>query len=153
MKTFNKLKSSVILLALIPTVSIMSPISAFAEGSNVSTVSKISDSNVKKVKNSSKKMDTSKIDGSEYIPDATIEDANQWVNKKGDDLVGFGSTLASPLSIIGFMIGLFMTLLGGFTRSRVLGKGLLVMAISIVVYVGVVFAPELVQYFSGWLSS
>lgn len=142
------------------------PIFAFAEGSDVSTVSEVSKAATNGVMAGSGSTQTktseitapdgtnmSDIDGSSYIPDTTIEDANQWVNDKGEDLVGLGGTIAEPLSIIGFMLGLFITLAGAFTRSNHIVKGLLVMAISIVVYVGTVFAPELVQYFSTWLAS
>lgn len=136
------------------TIPMLAPAMVHAEGnSNVSTVSQISQNATNNVVNSGKKVDMGDVDGSNYIPDTTIEDANNWVSKKGDDLVSFGGTLAEPISIIGFMVGLFITLAGGFTKSNLIGKGLLVMAISIIVYAGVVFAPELVQYFSGWLAS
>lgn len=98
-------------------------------------------------------MDVSAIDGSKYIPDTTIQDANKWVNKKGEDLIGLGGTLASKVTILFFMLGLFITLVGLITHSHHVMKGLIVMAVSIVVYVGCVFAPDLVHYFATWLTS
>lgn len=148
MKKQTKPKILFALFIAILLLPIISPIVAFAESdTNVSTVEKISQSTVKKVN------DTSKIDGSEYIPNTTMGDANRWVSDKGDDLVGLGATIAQPISVLGFILGLFITLIGAFSRSSHLSKGLLVMAISIVVYVGAVFAPEIVFYFSNWLSS
>lgn len=97
--------------------------------------------------------DMSKIDGSAYIPDTTIEDANQWVNEKGNDLIGFGGNVAEKIAILGFMVGLLVTLVGAVSRSHHITKGFIIMAISICVYVGAVFAPEIVHYFSRWLTS
>lgn len=145
-----------LMFATVAVSPVLAPTFAHAEsGSNVSTVGQVGNEAKANVLNSgsSSNEDMKNIDGSGYIPDTTMDDANQWVNRKGDDLVGFGGNLAEPISIIGFMLGLFLTLAGALTRGTYLGKGLLIMAISIVVYVGAVFAPELVHYFSSWLAN
>lgn len=97
--------------------------------------------------------DMSEIDGSNYLPDTTMQEANTFVEEKGEDLVGLAGTAAKPIAEIGFMLGLFLTLVGGFSKSVHLGKGIAIMAISIFVYVGTVFAPDLIQYFSTWLAT
>jgi len=98
-------------------------------------------------------LDMSKIDGSQYIPDTTITDANKWVNRKGKDVINLFVTIAEPVSILTFIFGLFMTLAGAIAKTSHMVKGFIVMAISIIVYVGAVFAPELVHFFSSWLVS
>lgn len=167
MTRFRKFVTAIPLLLSFVAVSILSPTLAFAqEGTNVSTVSKINDKAVQGVMNGSdeqtqdstgstgtNKVKMDDIDGSNYIPDTTIVDANNLVSEKGEDLIGLGATIAEPIAIIAFMFGLAITLLGAMTKSSHLAKGLLVMAISIIAYVGAVFAPEIVHYFSTWLSS
>lgn len=153
--------SLLLLVSMVFTV-LFAPLTVLAnESTDVSTVSKIQNNAIKNsMSGTSSGMDESianagdgTMEGAAGIPETTIEDANQWVADKGNDLVGLGGTLAEPIAIIGFMLGLFITLLGGFTKSSVLSKGLLVMAISIIVYVGVAFAPELIHYFSSWLAN
>lgn len=164
-----KMIGILLLVTLLIIFMLMSPSFAFAnESGNVSKVEQINQIGVNGVLNESEpnttgggsgdfsnitNHDMGDIDGSNYIPDTTIEDANQWVSKKGEDLVGLGGTIAEPIAILGFMLGLFITLAGAFTKSNHVIKGLIVMAISIVVYVGAIFAPDLVHYFSTWLAS
>lgn len=97
--------------------------------------------------------DISDIDGSSFIPDTSIDDANQWVNNKGEDLIGLGVTVARPLSIMVFMLGLVITLVGAIAKSSYITKGVIVIVFSIMMYVGCIYAPELVHFFSTWLSS
>ena len=158
------------LLSVVMLGMLFSPLAVFASEADVTTVEKVQtqaientmqggeasgvDSNIAgdgTIKEENVTM--SDIDGSTVVPDTSIEDANQWVSEKGNDLVGFGGTVAEPFAIIGFMLGLFLTLAGAITKSSLATKGLFVMALSIVVYVGAVFAPDLVHYFSNWLSS
>lgn len=163
MKGTSKWVTSVPLFISLIAIPLLSPTLTFAAtGTNVSTVEAVSNTTTQNVAGTNSTTSTtgttggtsmSDIDGSKQIPDTTINDANNWVAKKGNDLVGLGGTIAEPISIIGFMVGLLITLAGAVSKSNHIIKGLLVMAISIGVYVGTVFAPELVQYFSTWLSS
>lgn len=98
-------------------------------------------------------LDMSEIDGSAYIPDTTIADANKWVNEKGRDVYGLFVTIAEPLAIITFVFGLFLMLAGAIAKTSHMVRGFIVMAVAIVVYVGAVFAPELVYFFSSWLAN
>jgi len=155
MKNLRKRTVLSVLAALI-AIPIFSPIAVFAdESTDVSTVSEISTfgSNGDKTDGNNQGPSMAEIEGRNYIPDTTIEDANQWVAKKGEDLVGFGGVLGEKIGIIGFMIGLIVTLAGALGRNNYVSKGLVIMIISVIVYVGTVFAPELVQFFGTWLSS
>lgn len=145
------------LLLSIFAVFILSPTFVLAEGgADVSTVSKINDKATQGVLNTNEesgKVTMSDIDGSSYIPDTDISDANNWVSEKGEDLVGLGATIAEPVAVLFFMVGLAIALLGAATKSKHMAKGLVVMGFAIIAYVGAVFAPEIVHYFSTWLSS
>lgn len=163
MRRFRKHVAMIPLLLTVFLFSLFYPTVTFAqESANVSTVSKINEQGVRGVMNEQTPPDASgskgevtmsDIDGSSYIPDTDIADANRWVSKKGEDLIGLAATIAEPVSILAFILGLAISLVGAITKSKHVVKGLLVMGISIIAYVGAVFAPELVHYFSTWLAS
>lgn len=81
------------------------------------------------------------------VPSVSIDQANSWAERKGFDVVKFLQTVVQPLAVIAFIVFAFVALFG------FIGKGLLGMGISVLVYTGVLFAPELLNFFSRWLSS
>ncbi|WP_144537150.1 hypothetical protein [Bacillus thuringiensis] len=81
------------------------------------------------------------------VPSVSIDQANSWAERKGYDVVKFLQTFVQPLAVIAFIIFAFVALFG------FIGKGLLGMGVSVLVYTGVLFAPELLNFFSRWLSS
>jgi hypothetical protein len=81
------------------------------------------------------------------------KDANNWAKRKGGDLVGFFTTLAEPLAVVIFIISAIMLAVGALAKGDWFKRGLFGMAISIVMWTAVVFAPELIQFFSEWLST
>lgn len=87
------------------------------------------------------------------ITNVSMDKATNWANRKGFDVVKFLQTIVQPLAIIVFIISGFVAMIGSFGRGGFVGKGLLGMGISIVMYTGVLFAPEIIQFFSQWLST
>lgn len=82
----------------------------------------------------------------------SLDKAEVYVESKLFDVVGFLQSFIKPLTYVTFIISTIMVLFGVVTDSRSKFRGFLGMAFSIFVYVSVVFAPQIVEYFSSWLS-
>lgn len=82
----------------------------------------------------------------------SLDKAEDYVENKLFDVVGFLQSFIKPLTYVTFIISTIMVLFGVVTDSKSKFKGFLGMAFSIFVYVSVVFAPQIVEYFSSWLS-
>lgn len=80
-------------------------------------------------------------------------DANNWAKKKGGDLIGFFTTMAEPLAVIIFILSAVMMAVGALAKGDWFKRGVVGMAIAVVMWTAVVFAPELIQFFSEWLST
>ena len=83
----------------------------------------------------------------------SLDKAEDYVENKLFDVVGFLQSFIKPLTYVTFIISTIMVLFGVVTDSKSKFKGFLGMAFSIFVYVSVVFAPQIVEYFSSWLST
>lgn len=82
----------------------------------------------------------------------SLDKAEDYVENKLFDVVGFLQSFIKPLTYVTFIISTIMVLFGVVTDSKSKFKGFLGMAFSIFVYVSVVFAPQIVEYFGSWLS-
>lgn len=101
--------------------------------------------------NNRQQMNNSVNDG--FIPNVTIDEASSWIDRKGNEVIGFLQKIAQPFSIIIFIISAFIILVGAIGGTRLGSKGLWGLAVSIIIYTVSIYAPELVQMFSNWLSS
>lgn len=126
-----------------------------------SSVDKIVDSNSDSVmkKNATQSTIQKDENGNTYysasgeIPSVNATDANNWAKRKGGDVIGFFTTLAQPLSVIIFIISAILVGIGAVAKSDWFKRGIFGMAIAIVMWTAVVFAPELIQFFSEWLAA
>lgn len=125
-------------LLILPLVQIQ----AHAEESV--TTNKVEAINRDAIKTNSKKFDYAP---DKEVPSVSIDQASNWAERKGYDVVKFLQTFIQPLAVIAFIIFAIVALVG------FVGKGLLGMGISVFVYTGVLFAPELLNFFSRWLAS
>lgn len=82
----------------------------------------------------------------------SLDKAEGYVEDKLFDVVEFFQSFIKPLTYVTFILSTIMVLFGVVTDSKSKFKGFLGMAFSIFVYVSVVFAPQIVEYFSSWLS-
>lgn len=82
----------------------------------------------------------------------SLDKAEHYVENKLFDVVGFLQSFIKPLTYVTFIISTIMVLFGVVTDSKSKFKGFLGMAFSIFVYISVVFAPQIVDYLSSWLS-
>lgn len=96
--------------------------------------------------------------GSRVLPntiqgDGSLKKAEDYVERKLFDVVGFFQSFIKPLTYVTFIISAITILFGVVSNSRKgLTLGILGMIVSVVIYVSVVFAPQIVEYFGAWLS-
>lgn len=112
------------------------------------------------LKNSKDTMDGVVIHGSKTeeipkveLPDVSIEVAQNYVERKGFDVIALMQTFAQPFTIGLFILGAFMALLGAFGKTGAVLKGVIVMAIAVVIYATVLYAPQLMDLGNAWLKS
>lgn len=126
-----------------------------------SAVDRIVDSNANNVAKSAQPEKTIQTDenGKQYyspsgeFSNVNAKDANNWAKEKGGDIVGFFTTIAEPVSVLIFILGAIMMAVGALSKGDWFKRGVFAMALAIVMWTAVVFAPELIQFFSEWLSS
>ena len=82
----------------------------------------------------------------------SLSKAENYMNDKLGDVVHFLQSFIKPFTYIAFILSAISIVIGIITGSKSKFAGLIVMAFSIVVYMCVVFGPELVEYFAAWLS-
>ena len=82
----------------------------------------------------------------------TLNKAEDYVDSKLGDVVGFLQSFVRPFTYVMFIISAITILIGIVAGSKHKFAGLLGMAFSILVYVSVTFAPQIVDYFSAWLA-
>jgi hypothetical protein len=85
------------------------------------------------------------------LPSVTADQASSFFEKKGFDIVGILQTMVQPFAVIIFIGCSLMTLVGAFGNSQLVGKGLVGMMIACIMYAVVLYAPELLDFFMGWV--
>ena len=85
--------------------------------------------------------------------DGTLKKAEDYVERKLFDIVGFFQSFIKPLTYATFIFSAIVLLFGFISSSKKsVTLGILGMIFSIIIYVSVVFAPQLVDYFGSWLA-
>lgn len=82
-----------------------------------------------------------------------LDKAEKYVSTKMLDVVSFLQAIIKPFIYITFMISAIMIILGIVGGSKSKFKGLLGMAFSVLVYIAVAQAPQIIDFLSLWLSS
>ena len=119
----------------------------YAEGGTTVTTS-----NVEGIKNKGAVYgDGSTYDPNAELPEASIDQATAWADRKGEDATHFLQVGGQWLSVIVFIISAVMTLFGAVAGK--VSKGLIGIFIAIIMYTGITFAPMLIDFFSQWLAS
>lgn len=93
------------------------------------------------------------MDGNDIVPNVSIDDAKDLVERKTYDIVELLQVFGKPFSAIMFIICAFITLFGTITKSAAVGKGIFGMFIAGFAYTGIMYAPEIMTFFSSWLST
>ena len=84
--------------------------------------------------------------------DVTIESFGSTIISRMLDVVSFFQKFAKPFTIIMFILSALLSLISLVFGINKVKTGLLGMMLSILAYVGVMYAPDLVLFFAQWLS-
>lgn len=87
------------------------------------------------------------------IPKTTIDQATQWANRKGSDVISFLQSAAKPFAIIFFILSGVMAVFGVFGNGSLLSRALVGAGIVAATYAGILYAEPLLSWFVGWLTS
>ncbi|MFF2531595.1 hypothetical protein ACFVS2_22045 [Brevibacillus sp. NPDC058079] len=87
------------------------------------------------------------------LPNVQIQQAEKWVERKGFEVVGLLQKFVQPFAIAIFIICAMLSLVGSFGNSNLVGKGIVGMIISVLMYAIVLSAPEFIDYINAWLKS
>lgn len=144
------------LVAVGLTTPVLAPIQAEA-----SAVDRIVDTNSNNVATSANPDESIQRDanGNTYyspkgeFSNVNAKDANNWAKEKGGDLIGFFTTIAEPLAVVIFILSAIMMMVGALAKSDWFKRGVLGMAIAVLMWTAVTFAPELILFGSEWLST
>lgn len=87
------------------------------------------------------------------VPTVTIDEVTSWGERKGYEVVGMLQKWVQPFAIIIFIISAFVVMFGAFGNGRLMSRGLIGIAIALIMYGVVLFAPEILDSFLGWIMS
>ncbi|TCK01326.1 UNVERIFIED_ORG: hypothetical protein BDK47_11617 [Anoxybacillus amylolyticus] len=87
------------------------------------------------------------------VPKTTIDQATQWANRKGSDVISFLQSAAKPFAIIFFILSGVMAVFGVFGNGSLLSRALVGAGIVAATYAGILYAEPLLSWFVGWLTS
>lgn len=95
-------------------------------------------------------------DGSTYnpsgeLPSVSIQEANDWADRKGQDATSFLQVGGQWFAIVMFIVSAILTVIGAVGGK--VSKGLIGVFFSIIMYAGITFAPTILDFFSQWLGS
>ncbi|WP_197224637.1 hypothetical protein [Lysinibacillus sphaericus] len=85
------------------------------------------------------------------VPNVTINQAQDFVERKGFDIVELLQIAAQPISIVMFIIGAIIAVVGSAGKTGAVMKGIIVMVIAVIVYAATMDAPTLVDFGNKWL--
>lgn len=108
--------------------------------------------NIERIDRSTKSFSTY-TNNEDVLPEVSIDDAIEWANKKGFEIIHFLQVLVQPFAIIIFIISALFTLVGSVGRGDLTGKGLWGMVISVIVYAIVLYAPVILKAFVSFIAS
>ena len=87
------------------------------------------------------------------IDTVTAEDANNWLHRKGNDVISILITIAQYVCYAAFVIGGAMFLIGLFANKKMAMAGLLTLILAGIIYAASVCSPEIVRAVAGWAAS
>lgn len=79
------------------------------------------------------------------LKNVTMDQASSWFEKKEYEVIGFLQKVVQPLAIIVFIVCGLMILFGN-VKGGSIGAG-----ISLVIYVAILYAPEIFYWFLNWI--
>lgn len=83
----------------------------------------------------------------------TTEQVNNWVERKGGDVISILQTFGKVAAIVGFFASIIFVIVGAIGNKRMMTGGFIGVLISLCCYVALTQGREIVSLFSSWILS
>lgn len=81
----------------------------------------------------------------------TTNDVDNWVSRKGNDLIRIITRGVQIIAVIGFFGALFMIVVGAIGDKRTMVAGLIALLVACLVFTAATCAPQILSAVRGWL--
>lgn len=82
-----------------------------------------------------------------------VDDVSQWIDRKGFEIIGLLQKFVQPFAIIIFIGSGLMALFGAFGNGKMVSRGVAGMLTAAILYVVVLYAPEIMDIFLNFIKS
>lgn len=83
----------------------------------------------------------------------TTDDVDNWVNRKGADIIHILTNVVMVVSIIGFFVGVILVIMGALSDKRIMAGGLIAMLICCATFAVSTCGPQIVMAVAAWMKS
>ena len=83
----------------------------------------------------------------------TTNDVNNWVDRKGGELITIATRVVQVIAILSFIVSLVFIVVGALGNKRTMVGGFVALALSCVVFTAATCGPQIVTAVSSWLRS
>ena len=84
-------------------------------------------------------------------PNVTTDDVNNWVDRKGSELISIITRGVCIVSLIGFFISLLLIIIGAVGNKRTMVGGLIGLIIACVCFTAATMGPQIMNAVQSWL--
>lgn len=91
------------------------------------------------------------ITGQTDLPEVTTDDMQNWVNRKGGELISIITRVVQVASIIGFVLCIVLIVIGAVGNSRTLVGGVIGLVFCCLGFTAATMAPQIIAAVNGWL--
>ncbi|MCG4528399.1 hypothetical protein [Intestinimonas massiliensis (ex Afouda et al. 2020)] len=85
-------------------------------------------------------------------PKVTTDDVNNWVDRKGGELISIITRGVRIVSVIGFFISLLLIIIGAVGNKRTMVGGLIGLIIACVCFTAATMGPQIMSAVQSWLT-
>ena len=91
------------------------------------------------------------ITGQTNLPEVTTDDVQNWVDRKGGELISIIIRIVQVVSVIGFVLCIILIVIGAVGNSRTLVGGVIGLIFCCVCFTAATMAPQIIAAVNGWL--
>lgn len=91
------------------------------------------------------------ITGQTDLPEVTTDDVQNWVDRKGGELISIIIRIVQVVSVIGFVLCIILIVVGAIGNSRTLVGGVIGLIFCCVCFTVATMAPQIIAAVNGWL--
>lgn len=93
------------------------------------------------------------ITGQADLPEVTTGDVQNWVDRKGGELISIIIRVVQVVSVVGFVVCIVLIVIGAVGNSRTMVGGVVGLVISCLCFTAATMAPQIIGAVNGWLLS